>query len=217
MTHICVSKLIIIGSDNGLSPDRRQAIIWPNAGLLSIGALRTYFSENLIKIQQFSFKKMHVKMSSAKWRSSCLGLNVLSVKPVPYRGPLSPSTIWPNKHGCCREEIFHSAIYFNLLFLARLFKLLYQTTASSQHRPPRKSEKYDNIMIISFVDHFSYRPEPCLQMFSYPAVPCHQQQQRWGQQNNSTLRVQISHWLFESRETRRKPFGTVFQTHFISL
>ena len=27
VTHICVSKLTIIGSDNGLSPDRRQAII----------------------------------------------------------------------------------------------------------------------------------------------------------------------------------------------
>ena len=28
VTHICVSKLTIIGLDNGLSPDRRQAIIW---------------------------------------------------------------------------------------------------------------------------------------------------------------------------------------------
>ena len=46
VTHICVGKLIIIGSDNGLSPDRRQAIIWTNAGSLSIGPLRTYFSEN---------------------------------------------------------------------------------------------------------------------------------------------------------------------------
>ena len=78
VTHICVGKLIIIGSDNGLSPDRRQAIIWTNAGLLSIGLLRTYFSENLIEIQQFSLKKMHVKVSSAKWRPSCLGLNVLT-------------------------------------------------------------------------------------------------------------------------------------------
>ena len=40
VTHICVSKLTIIGSDNGLSPDRRQAIIWTNAGLLLIGPLR---------------------------------------------------------------------------------------------------------------------------------------------------------------------------------
>ena len=78
VTHICVGKLTIIGSDNGLSPDRRQAIIWTNAGLLSIGPLQTYFSENLIKIQQFSMKKMHMKMSSAKWRSLCLGLNVLT-------------------------------------------------------------------------------------------------------------------------------------------
>ena len=77
VTHICVDKLTIIGSDNGLSPDRRQAIIWTNAGLLSIGSLRTYFNENLIKIQQFSLMKMHVKMSSAKLRPYCPGLNVL--------------------------------------------------------------------------------------------------------------------------------------------
>ena len=81
VTHICVGKLTIIGSDNGLSPAWRQAIIRTNAGLLSIGPLLTYFSENLIKIQQLSLKKMHVKMLSAKWRSSCLGLNVLTQYP----------------------------------------------------------------------------------------------------------------------------------------
>ena len=37
MTHICVNKIITIGSDNGLSPGRRQAIIWTNAGMLLIG------------------------------------------------------------------------------------------------------------------------------------------------------------------------------------
>ena len=37
VTHICVSNLTIIGSDNGLSPDWRQAIIWANAGILLIG------------------------------------------------------------------------------------------------------------------------------------------------------------------------------------
>ena len=77
VTHICVGYLTTIGSDNGLSPDRRQAIIWTNARLLSIGPLRTYFNEYLIKIQQFPLKKMHLKMSSAKWSPSCLGLNVL--------------------------------------------------------------------------------------------------------------------------------------------
>ena len=34
--HICIGKLTIIGSDNGLSPGRRQAIIWTNAGILLI-------------------------------------------------------------------------------------------------------------------------------------------------------------------------------------
>ena len=78
MTHICVVKLTIIGSDNGLSPGRRQAIIWTNAGILLIGPLGTNFIEILIGIQTFSFKKMHLKISSGKCRPSCLGLNVLT-------------------------------------------------------------------------------------------------------------------------------------------
>ena len=56
--HICISKLTIIGWDNGLSPDWRQAIIWTNAGILLIGPLGTNFSEILIEIHGFSFKKM---------------------------------------------------------------------------------------------------------------------------------------------------------------
>ena len=76
MTHICVGNLTIIGSDNGLSPDRRQAIIWTSAGSLLIGPLGTNFSEILIGIQTFSFTKMHLKMS-AKWRPFCPSLNVL--------------------------------------------------------------------------------------------------------------------------------------------
>ena len=76
-THICVCEIIIISSDNGLSPGRRQAIIWTNVGILLIGPLGINFSEILIAINTFSFKKMHLKMSSAKWRLFRLGLNVL--------------------------------------------------------------------------------------------------------------------------------------------
>ena len=54
-----------------------QAIIWTSAGILLIGSLGTNFSEILNEIYLFSFKKMHLKMSSGKWRPSCLGLNVL--------------------------------------------------------------------------------------------------------------------------------------------
>ena len=77
VTHICVVKLTIIASDNGLSPGRRQAIIWTNVGILLIGPLGTNLSEILSEIHTFSLKKMNFKMSSAKWRPFCLGLNVL--------------------------------------------------------------------------------------------------------------------------------------------
>ena len=75
--HVCVGKLPIIGSDNGLSPGRRQAIIWTNAGISLIGPLGTNFSEISIEILTFSFKKMCLKVSSTKWRPFCLGLNAL--------------------------------------------------------------------------------------------------------------------------------------------
>ena len=96
VTHICVSKLIIV-SDNGLSPGRRQAIIWTNAGIMLIGPLGTNFSEILIEIYTFSLKKMHLKMSSGKWRPSCLGLNVLKLIHASERGP----------RGQCRLEMWH--------------------------------------------------------------------------------------------------------------
>ena len=61
--YITVSvNSVSIGSHNGLSPDRRQAIIWTNAGILLSGPLGTIFSEIRIKIQNFSFTKMHLKM-----------------------------------------------------------------------------------------------------------------------------------------------------------
>ena len=63
----CLNKLTIISSDNGLSPARRQAIIWTNAGILSIGALGTNLSEIVIDIHRVSFMKMHLKMSPGKW------------------------------------------------------------------------------------------------------------------------------------------------------
>ena len=55
--QICVSELTFIGSDNGLSPERPQAIIWTNAGILLIGPLGTNFSETFFEIDTFSFKK----------------------------------------------------------------------------------------------------------------------------------------------------------------
>ena len=78
VTHICVSKLTIIGSHNGLSPSRRQVIIWTNAGLLLIWSLGIKF-----EIHTFSFKKMHLKMSSVKRWPFCL--NALICQPHTFR------------------------------------------------------------------------------------------------------------------------------------
>ena len=73
VTHVCVGNLTIIGSDNGLSPDRHQAIIWTNDGIMLIGPLGINFSESLIKIHTFSFTKMHLKISSVKRQPFCPG------------------------------------------------------------------------------------------------------------------------------------------------
>ena len=75
---------VSIGSDNGLLPVRRKAITWTNPGLLSIGLLRINFSEILIGILSFSFKKMHLKLSSAKMTAILSGGRwVNSTPPVP--------------------------------------------------------------------------------------------------------------------------------------
>ena len=62
VTHICVGNLTIIGSDNGLTPARRQAITWTNVGILLIGPIGTNFSEKLIEIHTFTFKKIHLNV-----------------------------------------------------------------------------------------------------------------------------------------------------------
>ena len=60
--YISISKLTIIGSDNGLSPGRYLIIIRTSAGILLIGTSGTNFSEILSEIHIFSFKKMHLEI-----------------------------------------------------------------------------------------------------------------------------------------------------------
>ena len=77
MTHVCVNKLAIIDSVNGLVPGRRQTIICTNA--VVNWTLETNFSAILIEIDIFSFQKIHLKISSGKWPPFCLGINVLKL------------------------------------------------------------------------------------------------------------------------------------------
>ena len=48
LTHICIGKLTIIGSDDGLSPGLCQAVMWTNAGILLIRTSGTNFSDIFI-------------------------------------------------------------------------------------------------------------------------------------------------------------------------
>ena len=73
MPHLYINELGSLGSGNGLSPVQRQAITWTNVDLLSIRPFWTNFSEIQIKIQDFSFMKMHLKMLSVKWWPFCPG------------------------------------------------------------------------------------------------------------------------------------------------
>ena len=99
VTHTCVGKLTNIDSDDGLSPGRRQDIIWTNAGVLLIGHLGTNFSEISIKIHTFSFKKMHLKMSYGKWLPFCLGLN------------LTRDSVFPQVHSDCQQRMSRVVVW----------------------------------------------------------------------------------------------------------
>ena len=57
---------VSISIGNGLPPVRHQVITWTNADWLSIGIPGTNFSEIWIGILSFLFRKLHLKLSSAK-------------------------------------------------------------------------------------------------------------------------------------------------------
>ena len=93
--HLWVGKLTTIDSDNGLSPDRRQFIIWTNAGILLIWLFGKNFCEKLIKINIYSFNEMHLKVPSAKCPAIAAGqlrgCAVWCSQDFGYFGPLLPS------------------------------------------------------------------------------------------------------------------------------
>ena len=80
MTHICVGKLTTNGSDNGLSPGRRQAIIWAIAGKLLRGPLGKKLPWNFnpswnIFIQENAFGNAVCEVASILSRSQCVKQN----------------------------------------------------------------------------------------------------------------------------------------------
>ena len=76
--YVCVGDFTIIGWINGLSPGRRQAIIWTNAGILLIGPIGTNFDEIFFEIQVFlqenEFENVLCDMVAILSRPSCVKL-----------------------------------------------------------------------------------------------------------------------------------------------
>ena len=134
MTHICVNKLTIIGWDNGLSPVRRQAIIWTNAGILLIGPLWTNFSEISIKIYAFSFQKMHLKMSSGKWQPFCLGLNELTLILIHFKLCMCWASCETAPNHAGTVETLYNTIYYSKYFIELNFDKSTQYVALWTHK-----------------------------------------------------------------------------------
>ena len=160
--HICASRLITIGSDNGLSPGRRQAIIWTNDGVLLIRTLGTNFNKILSEIHTFSFKTMHLNMSYAKQWQFCIRLNVISA--LQLKGTLR----WRhNDHDSVSNHQPHGCL-LNRLFRRRSKKTFRVTglcvgnspgPVNSPHKVPvtRKMFPFDDVIMIWYGWVFAYQ------------------------------------------------------------
>ena len=131
MTHICIGNLTSIGSDNGLSPGRRQAIIWTNAGILLIGLLGTNFSEIFNRSSNIFFQEN--AFENVVWNIAAILSRPQWVKPE-----------WLTWH-CCfyvTENAPGKFLTFMLLFIYLIKK--------------KKTSKLNNIVvgyIITFQGH----------------------------------------------------------------
>ena len=78
---LCSGNHVVYRQTDGRTDGRTRWIQYtpPPTGLLSIRPQGEYFNEILIKIKTFSFKKIHLKVLSAKSRPFCLGFDVLHV------------------------------------------------------------------------------------------------------------------------------------------
>ena len=118
VTHICVSNLTIIGSDIGLSPDQRQAIICTNAGIFLIEPLETNFEwkfnrNSNIFILQNALENVVCKMASILSLPQCVNTKGQKCR-----------ELWSNHkkrqiyyHFLIQERIPH--IYVKILYLQK--------------------------------------------------------------------------------------------------
>ena len=100
------------------SETNKQNIIWTNAEIVLIGPLGTnFFSGILIEIHAFSFRKMHLKMSSGKWRPFCLGLMMLYRIVYSKQGSNLQASENPTLPRAAHRLLFISQIFSNNMFI----------------------------------------------------------------------------------------------------
>ena len=106
VTHICVSKLTIIGSDIRLSPDWHQAIIWTNAWILLIWPLGTNFGENKPWPEPVMAKTLNSEIiwchkTTVTWRGSGVMLVSLTILGMYTHGHIKKWTLRGRRFGLC--------------------------------------------------------------------------------------------------------------------
>ena len=129
VTHICVSKLAIIVSDNGLSPGRRQAIIRTNARILLIRPLGTNFNEMLIEIVTFSFMKNAFESDICEKafilsRPQCVKNWYKTAKRLCYWVNYCRETNWSHMRPCVWDRI-NIVQYLFLAIVAKYFHIFF--------------------------------------------------------------------------------------------
>ena len=141
VTHICVSKLTITGSDKGLPSRRQQAMIWTSAGIMLFGPLGTNFSEISIEMYTFLFEKMLLKMSSVKLWPFCLRLNVLMWEVFPYHARCTITARVASKH---YSDVIMGAIASQITSLTIVYSTFYSDADQRKHQGSASLAKMAN-------------------------------------------------------------------------
>ena len=134
VAHICVGILSIIGLDNGLSPGRRQPIIWTNTGKLLMGSLgkklQWNFNQNsYIFIIRNAFENIVWKMAAilsqclnvlrsrthTSWMTICLEQRLLCGEwGTGWLKDFTPCILWFVWHIFLHESYYFHSIVVNM-------------------------------------------------------------------------------------------------------
>ena len=111
--HICVRKLTIIRSDNGLSPGRHQAINWTNVGTLSIGQVEQTsvksYRNSYIFIHKNVLENVVRKLATVLPRPRC-------VKPLLGSVIYTLKYFYDSSSLRCHAKILHNNKHFHTAF-----------------------------------------------------------------------------------------------------